>query len=713
MWVRAEKNLRVRVAAIVVVLAGTVFAIDDGGQHRADAGPPPANSSVFTPIAPQRLVDTRNGTGALLQRLQGSTTMDVPVTGRLGIPASATAVMANVTAVDSAGAGYVQVLPTGRATIGSASTLNVDSAGQTIPNAAFAPLGDGGKLTVFSTFTTDIVIDISGYFTPASSSTSGRLVPVTPNRILDTRIGLGWTPPAPPPTTNPGTIPTTVPTTPVPTTPAPTTPVPTTVPTTTVPGPPANPGDTKNCGDFANYQQAKAWFDTYYPYYGDIARLDGDNNGKPCESLPGAPNTYSPRPEVVAPATIIRLQVAGRGGVPTAGVSAVVINVTAVDPTGPGYVQVAPTPVTVGASSNLNTATGRTIANLVVVPLGTGGAVDLYTTTTVDLVADVAGYFTDASAANSTAGLFVPVTPSRQLDSREPGPRNPLPAGTTTGIDVNDISSDAIAVAGNLTATEAARGWVQLAAAPVPVGASSNLNVAYDRQTIANAVVSPVAGGLLEVHNSAPAHVLLDVTGWFTGGQPPGSLAATTVLASLTIVPEYAGPLAYDRDQFPHWITGANGCDTRAQVLIRDSTTPPRLDPSGCGIVTGSWYSRYDAATWTNPGDVDIDHVVALSEAWDSGAYAWDVQQRTSYANDLADVRTLIAVTDNVNASKSDRDPTNWLPPNSGDTCRYIGDWISIKARWTLTVDTGEAATLRNLLTGSCAGLTIAPWTTP
>ena len=50
---------------------------------------------------------------------------------------------------------------------------------------------------------------------------------------------------------------------------------------------PENPGDTKNCGDFENYDQAKAWFDTYFPYYGDVARLDGDNDGEPCESLPG------------------------------------------------------------------------------------------------------------------------------------------------------------------------------------------------------------------------------------------------------------------------------------------------------------------------------------------------------------------------------------------------------------------------------------------
>ncbi|MDA9727431.1 HNH endonuclease family protein [Acidimicrobiaceae bacterium] len=69
-----------------------------------------------------------------------------------------------------------------------------------------------------------------------------------------------------------------------------TTTIPQTTTTTTVASSqPDNPGDTKNCGDFANYSEAKAWFDTYYEYYGDVANLDGDNDGEPCESLPGGP----------------------------------------------------------------------------------------------------------------------------------------------------------------------------------------------------------------------------------------------------------------------------------------------------------------------------------------------------------------------------------------------------------------------------------------
>jgi hypothetical protein len=288
---------------------------------------------------------------------------------------------------------------------------------------------------------------------------------------------------------------------------------------------PPNPGDTKNCSDFATWAQAQAWFELYFPWYGDVAKLDADNNGIACESLPGAPN----RVNRAGPATplrnvsggsTVRLQVTGRGGVPSSGVSAVVMNVTAVDPAGSGWVQVAPTPVSVGASSNLNPEAGRTIANLVVVPVGSGGKVDLYSTVQLDLLADVVGYFTSDDAADSTEGLFVPVTPQRLLDSRLPAPQPPIAAGSTRSVSAGGVAPSASAITGNLTATAAsAGGWVQLSPTPISVGASSNLNTSYGGQTIANAVVSPVAsGGGMQVYTYLATHLLLDITGWFTSG---------------------------------------------------------------------------------------------------------------------------------------------------------------------------------------------------
>ena len=180
---------------------------------------------------------------------------------------------------------------------------------------------------------------------------------------------------------------------------------------------------------------------------------------------------------------------------------------------------------------------------------------------------------------------------------------------------------------------------------------------------------------------------------------------ALDVLASIRIVPEYV--VGYDRELFPHWKDlDGDGCDTRKEVLIRDSLTRVSAGKS-CAVSTGTWYSPYDGATWTNASDVDIDHVVALNEAWQSGAYAWSTQQRTNYANDLSDGRTLLAVTDSVNQSKSDKDPTAWLPPLASYRCTYLANWVSVKARWSLAMDEAEHAVVKSALTG-CAGQAIS-----
>jgi len=186
--------------------------------------------------------------------------------------------------------------------------------------------------------------------------------------------------------------------------------------------------------------------------------------------------------------------------------------------------------------------------------------------------------------------------------------------------------------------------------------------------------------------------------------------AATMVLVSdlLAGLPAAAeNTSAYDRDFFQHWIDAdGDGCDTRQEVLMAESTVAT-TPAGGCPVTSGRWESWYDGGVWTDPGDVDIDHMVPLAEAWDSGAHAWTPEQRRDYANDLAIPASLAAVTDNVNASKGDRDPAEWLPPAGGAaTCRYISDWVVVKYRWNLTVDPAEAAALSSLLTGACAGAT-------
>jgi hypothetical protein len=185
--------------------------------------------------------------------------------------------------------------------------------------------------------------------------------------------------------------------------------------------------------------------------------------------------------------------------------------------------------------------------------------------------------------------------------------------------------------------------------------------------------------------------------------------AGLSVLQTIRI--ENESPTGYVRALFEHWrdIDG-DGCDAREQVLKRDSVTLPQVDPYKCKVIAGDWVSPYDGARWSDPTDIDIDHVVALKEAWDSGAWAWSAATRNAYANDTTDRRTLLAVTDNVNQQKSDRDPSNWVPPLKSYVCTYLGNWISIKARWNLSMDQSEWGRIKNLLNSSCAGLVIAPW---
>ncbi|HYN34213.1 MAG TPA: HNH endonuclease family protein [Ilumatobacteraceae bacterium] len=189
----------------------------------------------------------------------------------------------------------------------------------------------------------------------------------------------------------------------------------------------------------------------------------------------------------------------------------------------------------------------------------------------------------------------------------------------------------------------------------------------------------------------------------------PGSVLALDVLGLITVENERQD--GYDRDLFAYGDTvDSRGCRTRALVLIRDSLSPAQVDPVGCAVVAGDWYSVYDGVAWSDPAELEIDHVVALKEAWDSGAWGWTPERRSAFGNDLADARSLRAVTAAVNQDKSAADPSNWLPPDPGFVCTYLSDWVSIKARWSLSMDQSEHGRIRNLLTDRCPDQTIAPW---
>ncbi len=184
---------------------------------------------------------------------------------------------------------------------------------------------------------------------------------------------------------------------------------------------------------------------------------------------------------------------------------------------------------------------------------------------------------------------------------------------------------------------------------------------------------------------------------------------ALAVLDVMIVAPEYGS--GYQRDLFPHW-TVSNGCSTRDRVLIAESTSFAQVDPFGCRVVAGDWVSPFDGRVWDDPAEIQIDHLVALKEAWASGAWAWTEAQRRAFANDLDDPRSLNAVTSSVNQSKSDLDPADWLPPLGSTRCGYIADWIAVKARWQLSIDRRERDAMARYLRTNCPDQTIAPWET-
>jgi len=178
-------------------------------------------------------------------------------------------------------------------------------------------------------------------------------------------------------------------------------------------------------------------------------------------------------------------------------------------------------------------------------------------------------------------------------------------------------------------------------------------------------------------------------------GEPVDALE---LLATLRVEPEVDE--GYERALFEHWLDAdADGCDTRAEVLIAESSTPAVVG-DGCTVESGTWYSAPDGDTLTNPASIDINHVVPLKEAWASGAYAWSPERRAAFANDLDDERTLQAVSAGANRQQGEADPASWLPLDREAACRFVTDWVAIKASWDLAVDETErdaiAFTLEN-----------------
>ena len=182
----------------------------------------------------------------------------------------------------------------------------------------------------------------------------------------------------------------------------------------------------------------------------------------------------------------------------------------------------------------------------------------------------------------------------------------------------------------------------------------------------------------------------------------------TTVLAGL-LTKGRAPKTGYARDRFgPEWTDdnqdplGHNGCDTRNDILRRDlRQVTLKPDTHGCLVLSGVLDDPYTGATIRfvrgvgSSNAVQVDHVVALSDAWQKGAQQWTDDRRRDFANDPLE---LLAVDGPSNEAKGDGDAATWLPPNKTYRCSYVTRQIEIKAKYRLWVTAAERGAMATIL---------------
>jgi len=191
-----------------------------------------------------------------------------------------------------------------------------------------------------------------------------------------------------------------------------------------------------------------------------------------------------------------------------------------------------------------------------------------------------------------------------------------------------------------------------------------------------------------------------------TTAAPSAAVDIRAVLGQLSIDDNPRPPTPYSRDDWSHWDDlDGNGCDTRQDVLLRD-TRVAATTGAGCSVIGGDWYSIYDAAVAYTPGDFDIDHVVPLADAHASGGWRFGAEQRRQYANDMSN---LIAVSAESNRTKSAQRPDEWRPAMQDSWCFTATTWVATKVKYSLTVTTSERDALGQMLETCGATPTVAP----
>lgn len=215
------------------------------------------------------------------------------------------------------------------------------------------------------------------------------------------------------------------------------------------------------------------------------------------------------------------------------------------------------------------------------------------------------------------------------------------------------------------------------------------------RRLVAGAIVLLISLIALVVHpdNYQPAAPSQDVN----IEVPEGAVLAMTALEQLEVKGR-AAKTGYDREQFGSGWTSQGGCDTRNIILARDMTN---IVVEGCEVQVGILDDPYTGNEIhfvrgpSTSADVQIDHVVALSNAWQTGAAYWEYDKRVELANDPLE---LLAVDGDANQQKSDGDAATWLPSNKPFRCQYIVRQIAVKMKYELWVTGAERDAMARIL---------------
>ena len=181
-----------------------------------------------------------------------------------------------------------------------------------------------------------------------------------------------------------------------------------------------------------------------------------------------------------------------------------------------------------------------------------------------------------------------------------------------------------------------------------------------------------------------------------------GAAKKGSTLALLETLPVKgrAPKTGYSRSAFSHWRDpDRNGCDARNDILKRDLFNIVfKADTDGCKVVSGELKDPYSGTTIQfilGKSDVDIDHVVALSHAWQVGAFQWSDAKRLEFANDPMN---LLAVSARLNRQKGDGDAATWLPPAQSYRCAYVSRQVVVKVKYGLWVTSPEKAEIQRVL---------------